>query len=289
MEYSLFDPPDGVDVALWRGGVPGEAKTGDIWLMSWDGRALGLGVIAGFGSDFIHMWPVTLPGELAFRPAVVAPDSPFGVPLTVWPSRETPMGYHLLHRGFGHVLPANAMALIEDAVEDGAAILDPHRYAPDRIDTRECEAADGEMLNQWDAIFWNVWPPSAVGSMPFNIGLLRERGFAPGRIAAVLGVDTSMVLGLVEQTEYPSAEQVQAIAAAAGVAEPIDLLSPVSNEGVFAQLSPTLKDEVLRVGRHLNLHEAKARDAILSEFALAARAENQEGRARGAIGRLLAR
>jgi hypothetical protein len=199
------------------------------------------------------------------------------------------MGHHLLHRGFGRVLSAKSMALLEDAVEDGADIFEPYHYAPDWIDTPEYEALDDDMLNQWDAICWNVWPPPAVGSMPLNIDLLREHGYTADRIAAALGLETPAVAGLMEQTEYPTAEQAQVLTEAIGASEPIELLSPVTDEGVLAQLSPRMKDKVLLVGQRLHLHEAEARNAIRAEFTLAARADNRDGRMRGAIDRLLAR
>lgn len=48
-------------------------KVGELWLLSWDRSFLGLACIAEIHDDFVSAWPVTLPAEASFAPALMVP------------------------------------------------------------------------------------------------------------------------------------------------------------------------------------------------------------------------
>jgi hypothetical protein len=112
-------PLDGIKEDLWLHGVAGDPVVGDLWLLSWDGKALGLAVISGVADGYVLVWPVALPSDVVFRPAVEVPQSPLGVPVAIWPTRETGVGNHVLHRRFGALLSEEVMAAVAEAVGEG--------------------------------------------------------------------------------------------------------------------------------------------------------------------------
>ncbi|MDR2379601.1 MAG: hypothetical protein LBE08_00230 [Bifidobacteriaceae bacterium] len=285
--FTLTDPPCGVDRGLWCAGTGDSPETGALWLLSWEREALALGVIAGFGSDFVYMWPVTLAEQFAFRPAVIAGPASFGTKLAVWPSREMPVGLHLLDRPLGRVWSAKTMALIEDAVEAGNPLPASLRYAPECVDSVDAEDADDAMIGLWNAICWNAWPPLTIGAMPLSTDALAANNLDAARVAQILGLQTREISGLFEQTQFPTAEQISALASAAGVEDPLDLLEPPSDADALEQAAPRWKRSVLRLADHLGLGEAETRDAIRAEFALAARSTAPDGLMQAAIDRLM--
>ncbi len=129
MELDLNSPPAvGISADLWRRGAVADVVVGDLWLLSWNAEALALGVISGVGDGYVLVWPVTLPHEAASRPAVCVRNSPLGVSVFVWASRETGVGLHMLHRRYGKLLEETVMAEVAEAMEEG--IQGPLPYAP---------------------------------------------------------------------------------------------------------------------------------------------------------------
>jgi hypothetical protein len=280
-------PLDVTNDALWRVGTPGTPQIGDLWLLSWNGDVLGLALVSGVGDGYLLVWPVTLQSDLAFRPAVEVPDSPLGTPLFVWPTRETGIGAHVLHRRFGTLLPEHVMALVAEAAEQG--LEGPLRYAPDGPRHPAIDAADDAMVDRWESICLNIWPHPRPGSAPLNRRLLRTRGLRPSDLAEALGVTTPDAVALYSGEQSPDKAQIAALESHFRIPAE-ELLDPLTDEAARELLSPVWKDDILAVGRHYGEDESAARDHLRQEYALAARATGgRTDRMRAAVHRLLER
>lgn len=280
--------PQGVtDESHWLNGDPGPVAIGDLWLLSWDGDGLGLAMISGIADDHVLVWPVTLPAEGAFRPAIELSTSSLGTALFVWPSRETGVGLHLLHRRFGAELSQRMMALMLEAVEAGKE--SPLPYAPLRSDDSATRDQDELMVDRWEDICFNVWPVPVAGEAPLNRDVLRGTGITVADLAAALQLAPPVAAQLFQGEATPSGEQIEVLTERFGLA-PSELLEPLVDESVVELLSPVWKDDVLAVARRLEVGEAVARQRVREEYALAARAAGpaaRQDRMAAAVQRLL--
>lgn len=279
--------PPGVDESTWSTGKSDLPLVGDLWLLSWNGEALGLAVVSGVAESFVLAWPATLPEEPAFPPAVSLPTSVLDRPLNVWPSRETGVGNHLLHRNFGPAMSERTMAAVAAAFEDGTTV--PLEFAIPNIGDAEREAASDLMVDRWDAICFNVWPNAHAGHSPFNSEALRSLEVQVSELRSALSLSVPDAVSMYSGETVPTAEQVLRLAAHAGV-EASSLLTSHADELTRELQSPRIKNDVLNVAARCHVDEGSARDLVRSEFALAARSDGTvHSRLEAAVHRLLTR
>lgn len=288
MKLNLDSPPPvGINVDLWRQGEVADAAVGGLWLLSWDAEALALGVIAGVGDGYVLVWPVTLPAEAAFRPAVQVSKSPLGIPVFMWASRETGVGLHMLHRRFGALLAESVMADVAEAMEEGT--VGPLPYAPTPLHPAHLSTDDETMIDQWEAICLNVWPRSRPDWAPLNRDVLRSLGFRPSDIAGALDIGASEAVALFNGERTPSDAQLAALESHLRAPQS-QLLDPLVDESARELLSPAWKDAVLKIAAYLGDNEGAARDMARQEYAYAPRSTGTKSdRMREAIRRVLAR
>lgn len=288
MELELNSPPPcGVDAGLWRQNAVADPAVGDLWLLSWNAEALALGVIAGIGDGYVLVWPVTLPSDAAFRPAVQVCESPLGIPVFMWASRETGVGLHMLHRRYGPLLAESAMAEVAEAMEDG--IDGPLPYAPVAVHPGHESSDDDTMIDKWETICLNVWPRSNPDWAPLNRNVLRSRGVRPSYLAGILGIEASEAVALFNGERIPDDAQLAALESQLGAARS-ELLGPLVDESARELLTPALKEDVLKIAAHLGNDEETARDMARQEYAYAPRSTGtNRDRMREAIQRVLTR
>lgn len=282
----LTHAPEGVaNSELWIRGEPGQVAPGDLWMLSWDGQGLGLAVISARLDGYVLVWPVALPDDDAHAPAVHVIASPLGVALDVWPTRETGVSDALLHRRLGHLLSPRLMAATADTLDNGED--PPLPFSPPAPDAASQRRRDEAMIDHWETICLTQWPTPSSSAPRLNPDTAREMRLAPSQVAALLDVSpadsVSVVRGEAELT--PTQAELLAHHLAVSVRE---LTTASRNAAVTALLDPTWKSSVLEVAQRLALDEARARDAVVDEFALAARSSNAvEDRLRAAFARLL--
>lgn len=267
---SLTQPPSNVTPEAWLSHAGDGVSVGQLWLLSWNGEALALGVIAGVTDTFVLVWPATPPSEPSFPPALTAPSSPLGIEISVWPTRETGVGRHLLHRNFGALLLPAAVRAVEKALEGGGPL--PLDWATPNIGTTELESASDAMVDRWEAICLNVWPEPRVGFSPLDSGALRSLDIEVGDISRLLNVGTSDAVILYSGEAVPTDQQLRFIADWADV-DPSALLATGGDEATTALLSPSVKDDLLAIATTYGVSEAEARALVQREFALAARSD----------------
>lgn len=245
-------------------------QLGDLWLISWDSRALALGVVTRVTPNFVTCWPVTLVDNQVFARALLVEASPLGVPLLVWPTRETGLGLHMLHRRFGQLLSRATIVLVDAALEDGDEL--PLPLAPRTIDGDEAEQASDRMVELWQDICLNIWPTAVPGQTALNAAAIRRAGMQASDLAEALAVPLPTAVSLLRGEHFPTAEELAQLA---------DLLETdvqgllETGEGTQDEtlLLPELKDLYLALARARGISEAAARDLVRSDFALAARSD----------------
>lgn len=284
MSLSLDEAPQGVAADAWLSSMSGNPRIGDLWLLSWDARALGLVIVSGVAPTFIIGWPVTLPGHSTFPPAIRVEGSPLGE-IAVWPSRETGVGNHLLHRRYGAALSERTMHLLADAFEEGTEPVLP--FVTANVDPEEREVASDQMVDVWEAINLNVWPVARPGVTPLDAHSLRARGIQIGNLAQILSISVPTAVSLYNGEAVPTLAELESLVAALGV--PAEQLLRTQPEAeTAAMLAPSIKDSLVEITRRRAIGEEAARDLVRSEFALAARSDGDpRSRLAAAIQRVL--
>lgn len=284
MTYSLSQPPSGIGIDVWAGSGVDLPSVGDLWLLSWDGNALELAVVSGVASSFVLAWPVTLRSEPTFPPAVAVEQSPLGG-IGIWPSRETGVGAHLLHRNLGPAVSRRTMALISNAFDEEGEL--PLPFAEPNVALEDRAQSSDEMVDCWEAINTHLWPQPILGQTPLDADALRSRGIQVARLREILDLSTPEAVALLRGERSPSRLEVELLAKSLEVPAGEILLSrpdKISQE----LLAPRIKDDVLKIAGIYNVDESGARMLLREQFALAARSDQTaDSRLDAAIHRLL--
>lgn len=257
---------------LWRNGIAGDPEVGDLWLLSWDHEARGLVMLTSIAETYVMGWPVTLSSELAFAPAACA-NSPLGDRVAYWPTRETGIGMHLLHRRYGRLLDIRQVEKITAAIDND--LKPPITFAPTARDTTQAIKHGERMADEWEAICFHQWPQPIPGEMPLNHDVLVDLSIAPSEIATKLSVSAVIAGTLHKGTRTPSEEQVKVLAQSRSV-DPELLVSPSMDTGTRLLSHPSWKDKVLHASKVRSMSEAQSRTKIQEGYALAARSNGSE-------------
>jgi len=283
--YELETPPNGVSLERWHGETAATPEVGDLWLISWNGEALDLAVIASIRDTYALCWPVTLADAPVFAPVLEVPATPLQVPLNVWPTRETGTGLHMLHRRLGRLLTAKTMSLIDVAVETSEAHF-PLLLATPTVEGQEAEHESDKMVDRWERICLNTWPEVVPGLSPFNADAFRELNLHPGDLADILGIAVPAAVSLVRGESVPTSAQLETVAVAIR-RDPEALLDSGSDAAARLLIQPVFKDSLVALARIRELSEADARNLARGEFALAARSDgDNHARLQATINRL---
>ncbi len=290
---SLDEAPPGVSsegVHVWLDGTPAEPGVGDLWLLSWDGTAAGLVILARIVDDYVLGWPVTLAGDPAFAPAVLLDSSPLGIRLTVWPTLETGLGEHLLHRRLGTALVPEVVSRVRRTAIGGepGPLPTAERSADEELDA----AFLSELLITYRSLCFNEWSTAVPGVSVLDRGAMMDRGIEVRRLAHTLDVDVPLAASLLRQDQAPTESQLRALASDLGVDEAA-LITPPSGSWVRELRRPRYKDDLRRLALKLNTDERHARAEVQAEYSRAARVATGDARTRtklqDAIDRLLER
>ena len=284
------DRPDGVPASahqLWDDGVNADSpRPGDFWILSWDDEFLGAALIAAARDDFALAWPVTLPGEASFAPGLVIERSPLGIPVTLWPTRETGIGLHLLDRSLGRLLDADAIRPLAFAIEDGEELTFP--VAPGSAWDEDNRDADRALVEHWSGLCFHT--AAGENEMRLDSEKVLAAGGSSRSTAELLGLPPQQLRPIWMGDAEIDHEQLAALAEHLGV-DAITLLQPDPLAGVVTRLaSPRFKPAIKEKMAATGLSEAAVRSGARSEYTLAARddaetAEAVDRKLRDAIAR----
>lgn len=270
---------------LWdRGAQSEQVRAGDLWILSWDGKIIGLAVIAAARHGFVLAWPVTLPGEASFAPGLVIEESPLGVPVTLWVTRETGIGSHLLDRSLGQLLPPNRIRPLSFALDEGEA---PDLvFAPGSARDPANTEADRLMVDHWTELCFNA---GGAEEGPFLDSAKVQQAGANSRIVGeILGLGLPELRSLLTGVVAITAEQLSVIAESLGVeGESLVGADPLAEVAIDIA-SPRYKRDIMARTESTGHGEADIRRFARREFPLAARNDSEalrETKLRDAISR----
>lgn len=253
---------------LWDHGVHSEqVRAGDLWVLSWEREVVGHAVIAAVKPGFVLAWPVTLPGELSFSPGLVVEDTPLGVPVTMWPTRETGIGNHLLDRSLGRLIPPDRIRPISFALDDGD---DPGLpFAPGSARDPENAEADRLMVDHWTDLCFNSG--GAEEGLFLDSAKVQQAGGSSRIVGELLGLGLPELRSLMTGVVPVTAEQLAVVAEHLGVeGESLVGADPLA-EVVIDIAWPRYKRLIVTRTEETGLREADIRRLARREFPLAAR------------------
>jgi hypothetical protein len=276
--------PESADT-LWDEGVSDtEVRPGDLWILTWDEEVLGLAVIAAAKHGFVLAWPVTLPGEVSFSPGLVVDDSPLGVPVTLWATRETGIGNHLLDRNLGRLLDPDRIRPLSFALDDGddpgLAFAAGSAQDPDNAD------ADRLLVEHWTELCFNTG--GAEEGVFLDSSKIQQAGGIARIVGEALGLGPQEVRPLLTGVLPITAEQLDVVAQRLEVeGESLVGTDPLADV-VIDLAQPSFKRQIVARTAETGAGEAAIRRSARREFALAARNDGdalRESKLRDAISR----
>ncbi len=261
-----------------------EVRAGDLWLMSWDGAYQGLVCVAAVKQGYFLGWPVTLPDEPAFAPALVVDHTSLGHPLLLWPTRETGLGMHLLHRPLGTLIDPRNIQRLAWALEDGERPGLP--FAQGSATAETSAEADKAMVERWAALCFHTWPD--ITPRYLSETSIKAAGGTSKRAAKCLALDPPDLRPLWTGVAPATEDQVNALAADLGVEASELLADDPLREAVDRLAAPTFKEPLLELASRTGITEGAARSRAREQYSLAARDDSlrvSDGRLLDAIKR----
>lgn len=253
---------------LWENGTGDDRiRVGELWVLSWDAETVGLSVIAAVRDGYVVVWPVTLPGETSFAPGLVLEQSPLEVSVTMWPTRETGIGNHLLDRSLGKLIDPERIHAIADALEEGN---DPgFPFATSSAWDRENAAADRAFVERWTELCFNTG--GVEHDMLLDAARVQSAGASSRMTAQLLDLGPQQLRPIWDGVVPIRESQLSILAESLDVA-PETLLRPDPLASVVSRLaSPKFKPAVNETISATGWTEAAVRNAVRHEFTLAAR------------------
>ena len=252
---------------LWDEGTGATTpQRGELWVLSWDTDVVGLALIASAREDFVLAWPVSLPGEASFAPGRVVDQSPLDVPVTLWPTRETGIGLHLLDRSLGRLLDVEFMRSVMRALDDESE--PPLPAAAGSADDPRNSAADRALIEHWTELCLHN---AGVGVENFlDRDQVQAAGGSARTAADALGLAPPQ-LGPIWDGVVPVADEQLSLLAETLDVEGAALLRSDPLASVVMRLAsprfkPAIKDKMTSTG----WSESTVRNAVRSEYTQAA-------------------
>lgn len=280
-------PPIGV--AAWTAGTAAEPCEGDLWLLSLDGEALGLFVLSRVHATFVHGWPVTLPDDPAFSPAIIKDETPLGVGLTIWTGACTGLNNHLLHRRIGSLLSGVEVSALRSDMQMNLAGLHTPDKAYGDAESREFLS---RLLSHYQQLCYLNWPTATPGEGVLDRDAIAVAGLDLLTIRDKLEVSLAEALALADGAVIPTVDQLEQIFS--DDVELTSLLTEISGPEVAELIHPLVKFDLLAIGSDRGVSENAARNIAWRELQLAARStvphhSATRQKVRDALDRLIAR
>lgn len=269
----VVDRPAGIPESahlLWDEGAGSVApRQGDLWVLSWDTEVVGLALIASAREDFVLAWPVTLLDQSSFAPGRVVDRSPLRVPVTLWPTRETGIGTHLLDRSLGQLLEAEDVRSVMRALDDDEE--PPLAAAPGRARDAANLAADRALVEHWTELCFHTGGVEVERTLDSN--QVQSAGGSSRSAAAALGLTPQQLRPIWDGVVPVTDEQLSALAEALDVdVDEATLLRPDPLADVVTRLaSPRFKSAIKDKMTSTGWREAAIRRAVRTEYTLVAR------------------
>ncbi|WP_284251866.1 hypothetical protein [Litorihabitans aurantiacus] len=261
--------------------------TGDLWLLSWDNLARGLGLVTAHFDEYTLVWPISLPSDPVAPPAIEIRQTPLGIPLYAWPSRETGISTALFDRPLGPLLNKSLVDATATAFDDGTPPPIPFTPEPTAEGRPAAKEYSRLLVDIWATLGDIQWPTFGTEAR-LNPDTLRAAGIKPSTLAHVLGMQTAAAVQAFRGESPVTSDQAESLAQVTGL-DTRQLITTDSFEVSLRLLKPQYKNQLRQVSLQLRVDESRARDIVASEFELAARSNGTiDSRLNGVFARLIA-
>mgnify|MGYP006876022127 CR=1 FL=1 len=254
---------------LWDTGLPdSDVRQGDLWVLTWDRAVVGHAMIAAALDGFVLAWPVSLPGEPSFAPGLQVDTTPLGVPLTIWPTRETGLGHHLLDRSQGQLLAPDRIRQVAQALDAGS---DP---GLPRAAGAPNSSEDRDMIDHWADLCFH--DGRFADALYLDSEKVKAAGAGSRVTSELLGLPIAGFADVWTGKSAVTATQVGVLADHLRT-DPENLVSGDPLGHIVERLAlPRFKREIRQRLSEVDTDEATLREAVRSDFALAARDDSDD-------------
>lgn len=246
---------------------PEQPGAGELWALSWNAEEVGYAVISSVHESFVLAWPAEIDEANSFFPGILVEVEDQDGPVTVWPTRETGIGNHLLDHKIGQAIRPSQIAPVSAALEEGRESTFP--FAARRNEDLNRETFDNRMLEHWQELcFLTV---EITESVFFDRDEAIKIGLKARQVAEALGLGHEE-LSPIWRGQVPLPEDaIERLRVAFG--ESADSLLTTDPLGHVLDVisSPGYKQEIKDRAQLLGMDEGEFRRRTRAEFALAAR------------------
>lgn len=233
----------------------------------------GHALVAAVKDNYILGWPVTLSGEPSFSPGMLFRDAR-GDTVTVWPTRETGLGLHLLGQPLGPLLDVKTIRGIAASLDDGetpSGLLAP----PIEETGADVDNWSTQMTDHWAALCFHTG--GTFGTKPYlNPARVSELGGSAREVGRILGLTPPQVRTLWEGERHMDPEILKALSEHYHVESHYLTRSNPAQSLWDLLASPEYKEAVEHACRQRRVGEEEIRAEVTrSAFALAARQDHE--------------
>ncbi|MBB1020256.1 hypothetical protein G6030_02930 [Dietzia sp. E1] len=246
---------------------PEQPVAGDLWALSWNAEEVGHAVISAVHESFVLAWPAEINEDNSFFPGILVEMEHQDAPVTVWPTRETGIGNHLLDHRIGQAIHPSQIAPVSTALEEGKETAFP--FAARHREDLNQESYDNRMLEHWQELcFLTV---ESTASEFFDRDEASKIGLKAKEVAEALGLSHTE-LSPIWKGQVPLSDQaIERLRIAFGETANSLLTTDPLGHVLDVISSPDYKQEIKDRSRMLGMDEGDFRRRTRAEFALAAR------------------
>lgn len=247
--------------------APSWPEAGDLWALSWNAEEIGNAVIASVHESFVLAWPAEIDPTNSFFPGILVEVENYNSPITVWPTRETGIGSHLLDRSLGRALQTSQIASVSAALEAGLEPVFP--FAAQLTEDLSQEAFDNRMLEHWQELCFLTVDSAELTF--FNRDQANKMGLKAKQVAEALSLGHAE-LSPIWKGQVPLSDRSidKLMVAFGGSADSLLTTDPLAHVLDLIS-SPGYKQEIKDRAQSLGMDEGEFRRRTRAEFALAAR------------------
>ncbi|MFC8730923.1 hypothetical protein ACFT5B_00495 [Luteimicrobium sp. NPDC057192] len=251
-----------------------EPAPGQLWLVGYDGRTLGVVLVVAARGRTVLAWPVT-----AANAAASAPSFPWTLgtqEVVIWPEAEFGLSLVTLDRCFGAGPDSRTLRLISAAVSDDEVL--PILAYPPGDDEANLDALDAVCRQAWSLADLE-WPRVVPDEAVLDPQTLEAAGVTPTDLREELALPPGRAIELASAGLSPNDEEFAQLVDWLPRRGAEHALVPAFGPEVDEMSSPTFKARIARVAAFRSLDESGARDLVLAKARRAARQETGTARA----------
>ncbi len=255
----------------------GQAQTprvGDVWVLSSDGRDVGVVVVSAVRDTHVLAWPVTNESRVASFPAFkfgVEEDATF----VAWPEAEFGLVNAGLDRRIGRALTADQTKAVFRSMHSGR-VAEGVDYCEEKTDSEANLALGAVCAEAWR--LGDLALLSAGGGVVLDSAVLEENGVDSERLEGVVSVEPAIASRLWAGEAVPTDQQLAKILTLfpQGTSSE-DVLVPMSGDEARVVSSPEFKSAIKELAASNGVAESRVRMQLWEDSLSIAARDSDKG------------